>query len=132
MTRAKLYTVAKLIYDCHVTAVCSAKNVEYVKKLGADAVVDYTSQDVVTALASTKEKYDLVVDCVGGNLYNYFYPIIQRRGAYVTLVGNHTDVRGKHPSALPYQIFKRAQSSKCSGTIRTPFIHTRDFLSRQP
>lgn len=45
----------------HVTGVCSTRNVDTVKALGADAVVDYTHQDV-TQLAPG---YDLVFDNVG-------------------------------------------------------------------
>lgn len=63
------FTVARLSFDCHVTAICSAKNAEYVKKLGADEVVDYTTDDVLHKLSSTSkltQPYDLIVDCVGG------------------------------------------------------------------
>jgi hypothetical protein len=61
--------VAKVAFDCHVTAVCSNKNAEYVKILGADEVIDYTTQDVLQTLTSTRasnQEYDLIVDCVGG------------------------------------------------------------------
>lgn len=44
-----------------VTAVCSSKNFELVKSLGADRVIDYTSDDAISQL----ESYDLVVDAVG-------------------------------------------------------------------
>lgn len=64
-----LVQLAKVAYDCHVTAICSSKNVEYVKRLGADEVIDYTSQDTVETLLSRRaaaEASDLIVDCVGG------------------------------------------------------------------
>jgi alcohol dehydrogenase len=44
-----------------VTAVCSSKNFEMVKSLGADKVIDYTRDDAVSQL----EEYDLVLDAVG-------------------------------------------------------------------
>jgi NADPH:quinone reductase-like Zn-dependent oxidoreductase len=62
-------TVAKIAYDCHVTAICSSKNFEYVKKLGADEVIDYSTKDVVQTLLSQRaanKESDLIVDCVGG------------------------------------------------------------------
>jgi NADPH:quinone reductase-like Zn-dependent oxidoreductase len=71
--------VAKAAYDCHVTAICSSRNAEYVKKLGADEVIDYSTQDVLQTLLSkrapTKES-DLIVDCVGGTelLASYVRP----------------------------------------------------------
>ena len=44
-----------------VTAVCSTRNVELVRSLGADAVVDYTREDFTT----TTDRYDVVLDLVG-------------------------------------------------------------------
>lgn len=62
--------VAKLSYSCHVTVICSAKNAEYVKMLGADEVIDYTTQPVIQTLLEMRkaspDPYDLLVDCVGG------------------------------------------------------------------
>lgn len=69
-SEADCYTVAKVVYECHVTAICSTRNTEFVKGLGADEVIDYTNQDVASALCSqqvlTNKNYDLIVDCVGG------------------------------------------------------------------
>lgn len=58
--------MAKVAYDCHVTAICSSKNAEYIKKLGADEVIDYTTKDVVQTLLADSKGSDLLVDCVGG------------------------------------------------------------------
>lgn len=44
-----------------VTAVCSTRNIDFVKSLGADLVVDYTQEDSLPG----DEKYDLVLDSVG-------------------------------------------------------------------
>ena len=45
----------------HVTAVCNAKNVELVRSLGADEVIDYEHED----FTENGETYDVVVDAVG-------------------------------------------------------------------
>ena len=61
---------AKLL-GCHVTTTCSKKNIQYCKDLGADEVIDYTSQDVAQVLKSSGKVYSLVVDYTGlpANLY---------------------------------------------------------------
>lgn len=61
--------MAKVPFDCHITAICSGKNADFVKSLGADEVIDYTKQDINRALGSNvtpNQRYDLIVDCVGG------------------------------------------------------------------
>jgi NADPH:quinone reductase-like Zn-dependent oxidoreductase len=86
--------LAKKVYGCHVTAVCSGRNGEFVRGLGADAVIDYTEQDVAgTLLASRPEgrKYDLYVDCVGGTqMFEHWYELLHKDAAYITIVGDKT------------------------------------------
>jgi NADPH:quinone reductase-like Zn-dependent oxidoreductase len=45
----------------HVTAVCNAKNVELVRSLGADEVIDYEHED----FTKNGQTYDVIVDAVG-------------------------------------------------------------------
>ncbi|MEL6893959.1 MAG: NAD(P)-dependent alcohol dehydrogenase [Actinomycetota bacterium] len=49
----------------HVTAVCSGRNVEMVRALGADHVIDYTQADVADEVERTGERFDVVFDNVG-------------------------------------------------------------------
>jgi NADPH:quinone reductase-like Zn-dependent oxidoreductase len=44
-----------------VTGVCSPKNIEFIKSLGADKTLDYTKEDSISKL----EVYDLILDSVG-------------------------------------------------------------------
>ena len=53
--------LAKHHFGAHVTAVCNTKNVELVRSLGADEVVDYTRED----FTKRGRTYDVVLDAVG-------------------------------------------------------------------
>jgi NADPH:quinone reductase-like Zn-dependent oxidoreductase len=53
--------LAKALGAGHVTAVCSARNVERAEALGADTVIDYAQKDYTRG----GERYDLIVDVAG-------------------------------------------------------------------
>ncbi|HEY0883459.1 MAG TPA: NAD(P)-dependent alcohol dehydrogenase, partial [Archangium sp.] len=65
----------------HVTGVCSARNAELVRSLGADAVVDYSRPDAFTGL----EPFELILDCVGGEPGRYL-PLVCEGGRYASCV----------------------------------------------
>jgi NADPH:quinone reductase-like Zn-dependent oxidoreductase len=71
-----------------VTGVCSGRNVELVRGVGADVVVDYQVEDF-TARGQT---YDAVVECVGNAPFRRVRPVVRRGGAHLVVVGNFTDL----------------------------------------
>lgn len=56
--------MAKLL-GCEVTTTCSSRNVQLCKDLGADDVIDYTTQDVLETLKEHGQVYDHMVDHIG-------------------------------------------------------------------
>jgi NADPH:quinone reductase-like Zn-dependent oxidoreductase len=50
-------------FGTQVTGVCSTRNVELVRSIGADRVIDYMQQDFTTGT----ERFDLVFDCIGNH-----------------------------------------------------------------
>ena len=65
-----------------VTAVCSTGNVDLVRELGADRVIDYTQQDPL----ETDAPYDLIYDTVGVLKYPAAREKLTDAGVYLTLV----------------------------------------------
>ena len=75
--------IAKAL-GAHVTAVCSTRNVEQTRALGADRVLDYTREDYTEG----KERYDLIVDVAGGHSWFATRRVLQPEGRLV-IVGAH-------------------------------------------
>ncbi|HUI57612.1 MAG TPA: NAD(P)-dependent alcohol dehydrogenase [Bryobacteraceae bacterium] len=67
----------------NVTAVCSAKNVELVRSIGADRVVDYTKEDFTKGT----ERYDLVFDCIGNHSLAACRRVLNPKGRYIAVGG---------------------------------------------
>src|SRR5205085_187638 len=71
-------------FGAHVTGVCSTANLDLVKSLGADEVVDYTREDFSRA----GRVYDIVVDTVGKSGFSRSLKSLKRGGFYVLVGGS--------------------------------------------
>lgn len=71
-------------FGAEVTAVCSGKNFDLVKALGADFVIDYAQSD----FTKSSNKYDIIFDAVGKSSYPKCSSILSRDGIYLTTVPN--------------------------------------------
>ncbi len=65
----------------HVTAVCSTHNVERVRELGADRVLDYTQED----FTRTGDRYDVVIDVAGSRSWRALRRVLAPRGRVVVV-----------------------------------------------
>ena len=77
--------IAKTL-GAHVTGVCSTRNVQLVRSIGADDVIDYTREDFAENIAG----YDALVDCVGNRSLSACRRVLKKDGIYVG-VGAHGD-----------------------------------------
>ena len=67
-------------FGANVTAVCNTKNIELVKSLGADKVIDYTKED----FTKDNQNYSFIFDTVGKSSFVKCKPLLQPGGVYVS------------------------------------------------
>lgn len=68
------------IFGAEVTGVCSTRNLELVRSLGVDDVIDYTKQDV----AALGQKYDIIFDTSGKSSFWKCRKILAPTGVFLT------------------------------------------------
>jgi NADPH:quinone reductase-like Zn-dependent oxidoreductase len=66
-------------YGAEITGVCSTTNLEMVKSLGADKVIDYTKED----FTKSDERYDFVFDVVGKTTFSQCKNLLKQKGIYL-------------------------------------------------
>lgn len=71
--------IAKL-YGAEVTGVCGPSNVDMVKEIGADFVIDYTKEDYT----KNDQTYDIIFDAIGANTLSNCKNILPDKGSYVS------------------------------------------------
>jgi NADPH:quinone reductase-like Zn-dependent oxidoreductase len=74
-------------FGATVTGVCSGRNVEMVRALGADRVIDYTKDD----FSKGAERYDLIIDNVGTQPLSGFRRVLTASGTCVMIGGGGPD-----------------------------------------
>ncbi|MCJ7499397.1 NAD(P)-dependent alcohol dehydrogenase [bacterium] len=69
-------------YGAEVTGVCSTTNLELVRSLGADSVIDYTKED----FTNSGETYDIIFDTVGKTSFSRCKNSLKQKGVYLLTV----------------------------------------------
>jgi NADPH:quinone reductase-like Zn-dependent oxidoreductase len=70
-------------FDADVTAVCNTKNIETVRSLGADQVIDYTQED----FTKNGQTYDVIFDAVGKHSFRRCQGSLRPGGFYLATDG---------------------------------------------
>jgi NADPH:quinone reductase-like Zn-dependent oxidoreductase len=96
-------------FGANVTAVCNTKNVELIRSLGADRVIDYQTEDFTKA----GQQYRFVFDAVGKSSFKQCKPLLTDQGIYIS-----TEL-GKNGENIFYALF-------------TPLFHGKKVLFPLP
>ncbi len=96
-------------FGAEVTAVCSAKNLDLVRSLGADHVIDYTQTDFTTGA----QRYDLIFDIVANRSLADYLRVLTPQGIYVACAFKAT-------ALLLGPILSRKKGKKARSLIHKP------------
>jgi NADPH:quinone reductase-like Zn-dependent oxidoreductase len=77
-------------FGADVTGVCSTRNVDLVKSLGADRVIDYTKEDYT----KSDQKYDVILDNVANHSLSENRRMLPPNGKYVMIGGGSANQQG--------------------------------------
>ncbi len=75
-------------FGADVTGVCSTRNVDMVRSIGADHVIDYTQED----FTRSAQRYDLILDCMANHSFRACRRVMSSRGIHVVCGGPVTRV----------------------------------------
>lgn len=75
----------------HVTGTASASNVDFVRSLGAENVIDYTA----TRFETVVKDVDVVIDTVGGDIPERSFQVLRPGGVFVTVAARLAEDAGK-------------------------------------
>ncbi len=67
-------------FDAHVTATCNTRNMELIKSLGADELIDYQKTDFTVS----QEKFDFVSDAVGKSSFGKCKRLLKPGGVFIS------------------------------------------------
>lgn len=96
-------------FGTEVTGVCSAKNIDLVRSIGADHVIDYNEED----FTKSEQRYDLILDCVVNRSISDYLRVLSPNGSYASVKFNL--------SALLFgSLFSMTSGKKVSQVMHTP------------
>jgi NADPH:quinone reductase-like Zn-dependent oxidoreductase len=88
-------------FGADVTGVCSTRNVDMVRSLGAAHVIDYTKEN----FTKSGQRYDLLLDCVGNHSLSACRRVLNPRGIYIVVGGKDSRWVGPLARAITAPVF---------------------------
>jgi NADPH:quinone reductase-like Zn-dependent oxidoreductase len=112
-------------FGAHVTGVCSTRNVEMVRSIGADQVIDYTQEDFTKGT----QRYDLMFDSVGNHSLSACRRLLNPKGIYIVNGGPNGQwtVREPEPGHVP----NRTEQRGLDHSARSPGVRKSNTGHRQ-
>ena len=107
-------------FGAEVTAVCSTRNVDQARSLGADHVIDYMQEDFTKERGRKRQQYDLILAVSGYHPIFAYRRALRPQGRYV-LVGASTHVfRALFQALLLGPVMSRLGSKQMGGFVANP------------
>ncbi|RUS29079.1 alcohol dehydrogenase zinc-binding domain protein [Jimgerdemannia flammicorona] len=103
-------------FGAEVTGVCSTRNVETVRSIGADHVIDYTREDFTLS----GQRYDLIIDIVGNHSFSEFRRVLATKGTYVPVGGPGGGFLGSFADSLKAYALSHFMSQRVALLMATP------------
>ena len=113
------------VSGAEVTGVCSTRNVEMVRSIGADHVVDYTRDD----FTSGEQRYDLMLDCAGSHPLSAYRRILNPKAICVLVGGKDDHFIGPMASALLSSFTKQKFKPFLAKANQADLITIRDLMA---
>ncbi|MBW6478298.1 MAG: NAD(P)-dependent alcohol dehydrogenase [Bacteroidales bacterium] len=104
-------------FGAEVTAVCSGKNINFVRSFGADHVVDYEKED----FTKLTDKFDIILDAVAKSSFGKCKKILKEKSVFITTIPS--------PPVMLRQIINPMVNKKAFGILTKPLSKDLDYLT---
>jgi NADPH:quinone reductase-like Zn-dependent oxidoreductase len=111
-------------FGADVSGVCSSRNVEMVRSIGSDQVIDYTQQD----FTRSGQRYDLILDAVGNHSLSEYRRVLNPKGVLVMAGGSGGPWNMGLTRALRAFLWSQFSSRKLVGLLAKPNHEDLDTL----